>query len=95
MHGDDDFERRAAWFVAPAVIEERVKGLDARVEKMEHRVEQLATKDDVADLKKTIEKKNDRSFDWLKTVVGGAAAGIIVGLVMVVVSAASGHPVVH
>lgn len=91
---DQDIERYVA-AVSPAVLEERIRALDRRVESIEEDMKEVATKEDVRDLKRTVEKKDDRSFDWLKTVVGGALAGIIVAVVVAWILPAIAAPVHH
>lgn len=79
---DEDFIERAVKIISPAVLEERIHGLDRRVGNVEEDMRNLATKQDVRDLKKVVETKDARSNDWLKTIVGGAVSGIIVGIVL-------------
>lgn len=86
---DQDIERLIN-HVSPAVLEERIRGIDRRLEDVEVEMRNLATKEDVRDLKKTVEKKDDRSNDWLKTIVGGTIAGVIVGIALYFLPAIAG-----
>jgi hypothetical protein len=72
-----EFEKEVARAVAPGVIEWRVLEVEKKLQKVEDRMETLATKQDVRDIKNEIRGQAEHRFEWWKLVVGAFLAAVL------------------
>lgn len=87
MAGDDDDGAR----YVPVLLEYRVSQLEKQQAVMVERMGRLATSSQVAELKKTLEDRAARGFSfWVTSLGGPVLAGIIVGVILLVISHATG-----
>jgi hypothetical protein len=78
----NEYEREFARTAAPSLSEYRLSQLEQRVERNEQRMETLATKADVREIKEKIDiasaTQDDRRFEWWKVIVAGAFSAALV-----------------
>jgi hypothetical protein len=94
----DSFERDVARAVNPTLVEYRLGQLENKVREMEQRMDSLATRKDVEGINVKLDQaasaairaaaqRSEHSFSWRSTLFGGAGAGIIAGIFVVIFTA--------
>jgi hypothetical protein len=88
---EDSFEKEVARAISPALFEYRLKQLEDGHQKIERRMETLATKQDVKDIKDQIATAAEHRFEWWKIVAAGFLSAFLVFGLTLAANAISSH----
>lgn len=88
---EDSFEKEVARAISPALFEYRLHQLEVGHRKIEARMETLATKADVREIKERIDQAAEHRFEWWKLVVAGFLSAVLVFGFTLAANALSAH----